>query len=113
MSEFGHGKNIHPWLPCWLPEAFSDTAFGLALTQFGLVVKRSSGTLYQNPGDADALERRGEAQFAMLQFGAAISDYREALRLRPERKELRLKRAKAEWLDGRDGTALRDCLAVR
>ena len=58
-------------------------------------VSDSSDALYQNPGDA---------QFSMLQFGDATSDYSEALRLRPERKELRLKRAKAEWLDGRNGS---------
>lgn len=76
-------------------------------------VSDCNGALYESPGDADALERRGDAQFAMLQFGDAISDYSDALRLRPERKELRLKRAKAQWLDGRDSGALRDWLAAR
>lgn len=67
----------------------------------------------RDPNDAASYERRGDAQFAVAQFRDATADYGEALRLAPDRRELLLKRAKAEWLDGRDSAALRDWLKSR
>lgn len=64
----------------------------------------------RDENDADAYERRGDAEFALEEFNTAVSDYSEALRLRPNRHELFRKRAKAEWLDGHDSNALRDWL---
>jgi hypothetical protein len=72
------------------------------------VIIESNFTINNNPQDAAAYERRGDAQFAIVQFRDAIEDYSAALRLRPGDRDLLLKRAKAEWLEGRDGDALRD-----
>lgn len=69
-----------------------------------------SDAIYHNADDANAYEKRGDAQFAIVQFDDAISDYTAALRLHPERRDLLLKRAKAEWLNGRDYDAVRDWL---
>ncbi len=69
--------------------------------------------IYHNPENAATYERRGDAWFATVQYREAIADYSEALRLRPDRRELLLKRAKAEWLEGRDYDALRDWLKSR
>lgn len=69
--------------------------------------------IHERPDDADALERLGDAQFAAAQFGDAITDYTDALRLRPEGRDLLRKRAKAEWLDGRDLAAFRDWMKSR
>lgn len=77
------------------------------------VIIESGSQLYQEPGNADALERRADAQFAIVQFGDAITDYDAALRLRPDDKGLLRKRAQAEWLEGRDMDALRDWLRSR
>lgn len=77
------------------------------------VIIECNDTLYHDQNDAAAYERRGDAQFAIVQFSDAITDYSAALRLRPERRDLLLKRAKAEWLDGRDFDALRDWLFSR
>lgn len=74
------------------------------------VIIESGSLLYQDPGNVAALEQRADAQFALVQFGDAIAGYDAALRLRPGDKGLLRKRAKAEWLDGRDGEALRDWL---
>ncbi|MBU0479698.1 MAG: hypothetical protein KKG47_01220 [Proteobacteria bacterium] len=64
--------------------------------------------------EAGVYERRGDALFANMQFGDAVKDYSEALRLGPDgRRDLVLKRAKAAWLDGRDFDALRDWLQYR
>ncbi len=69
-----------------------------------------SDALNHNPHDAETFEKRGDAQFAVVQFDDAITDYTEALRLNPEHRGLLLKRAKAEWLNGRDFDAVRDWL---
>ncbi len=81
--------------------------------EYNNVIIESNFTVHDNPNDAAAYEQRGDAQFAIVQFGDAIKDYSEALRLRPDGRELLLKRAKAEWLDGRDSDALRDWLKYR
>ena len=81
--------------------------------EYNKVIIESSLKINDAQGDAVTYERRGDAQFASAQFGDAIKDYSEALRLRPAGRELILKRAKAEWLDGRDFAALRDWLKYR
>lgn len=77
------------------------------------VVIECSDAIYHYPEDAAAYERRGDAQFAMVQYRDAMADYSEALRLRPDRREILLKHAKAAWLDGRNYDALRDWLKSR
>ncbi len=66
--------------------------------------------LQQNPNDAAALELSGDARLALMQIRDAIDDYTKALRLRPDRRELLRKRAKAHWLYERDRDAFRDWL---
>ena len=81
--------------------------------EYNRVIIESGLKINAGTEDAAVFERHGDAQFANVQFGGAISDYSEALRLRPDGRELLLKRAKAEWLDGRDLDALRDWLNCR
>ena len=81
--------------------------------EYSNVISQSNFTIRDAPEDADAYERRGDAQFGDLRFRDAIKDYSEALRLRPGNRELLLKRAKAEWLEGRDSDALSDWLKYR
>ncbi len=77
------------------------------------VIIECDQTIHHNPNDAAAFERRGDAQFAIIQFRDAIADYSEALRHSSDRPKLLLKRSKAKWLNGDDFNALQDWLKYR
>ena len=77
------------------------------------VIIDCDGAIRANPNDDTAFERRGDAQFALAQFGDAVEDYSKAMTLAPARsRAIRRKRAKAAWLDGRDFDALRGWLST-
>lgn len=89
--------------------ALSDLAQG-ENSRYGDLIGDCYRALQQNPNDAAAHELRGDAHMATADIYAAIADYSEAARLRPDRHEILRKRAKAKWLYGRDIEALRDWL---
>jgi tetratricopeptide (TPR) repeat protein len=77
------------------------------------VINETSMAIRQDPADAASYESRGDAQFAMMQFREAIEDYSKALQLVPDQRDVLQKRAKAEWLEGRDTDAFKDWLKSR